>query len=97
MQHKTVNRYTLPDIPGDVAVCPICGAGLVVEDVDECEEGGRVTEEGLHITCVTAPDIDDETWHSWFNWHYNMPYVDWLPVKTVVYRWFDANYRYQWE
>lgn len=83
-----------PLIPSTVAVCPKCGANLVIEDIDEWEtETGRVTEAGFHINCSTEPDVDSDEWHSWWNWHWSMPYVDWLPITAVVYKWFDAHYR----
>ena len=54
------NPSEIPVIPPDVAVCPICKASLVIEDIDEWEtETGRVTEAGFHIDCSTAPDNED--------------------------------------
>jgi len=92
---KFFDREHYPEIPSDVAICPICGAGLIIEDIDEWEtELGRVTEAGLHIACSQAPDIGSDGWEDWFKWHYNMPYVDWLPVDVTVYKWFDKRYRY---
>lgn len=82
-----------PPIPKEVAVCPICHADLIIDDIDEWSDSGRVTECGLHIQCTSEPDIDTAEWKPWFDWHYRMPYVDWLPVETLVYRWFDARYR----
>ena len=83
-----------PVIPTSVAVCPKCGTQLVIEDIDQWEvETGRVTECGFHITCANQPDIDSDEWREWFNWHWSMPYVDWLPVTAVVYKWFDERYR----
>lgn len=95
MHVKFVDRKNLPAVPRDVAVCPICDAGLIIEDIDEWEsETGRVTYCGLHVACSKAPEIDSKGWLEWFKWHYNMPYVDWLPVDDVVYRWFNKHYRY---
>lgn len=89
---KTINRSKLPEIPQEIAVCPICGEPIVIDDIDEWEsETGRVTECGLHINCVTEPDDPND--HNWWNWHYQMPYVDWLPVQQRVYQWFDQNFR----
>lgn len=88
------NPSEIPTIPTDVAVCPICNAPLVIDDIDEWEtKTGRVTETGLHIECSTAPAIGSSRWERWFGWHYAMPYVDWLPVDDKVFRWFDKNYR----
>ena len=81
-------------VPRKVAVCPICGAGIVVEDVDEWEtETGRVTECGLHINCSTAPNIISDDPDDWYRWHWNMPYVDWLPLYPRVLAGVNGNYR----
>ena len=88
----------IPEIPKSIAVCPICKQHLIIEDIDEWEVGtGRVTESGLHITCVTQPDWEDDDWEDWVRGHFSMPYVDWLPVQAVVYRWFDGRYRLKGE
>lgn len=93
------NPEEIPEVPPEVAVCQICGSRLVIVDIDEWWEGnededdGRVTDAGLHINCVTEPDIDSDEWWEWHKWHWSMPYVDWLPVSQVVYRWFDKHYR----
>lgn len=84
----------IPEIPAEVAVCPICQAKIVI-DIDEWEtKNGRVTKAGFHITCETQPEPDDRNSDNWWNWHYQMPYVDWLPVQAEVYKWFDSNFRY---
>ena len=81
-------------VPESIAVCPVCGKEIIIEDVDEWDaENGCVTETGLHFTCSTEPDIDSEDWDRWFNIHYNMPYVDWLPLQDRVWMWFNANFR----
>ena len=90
----------IPEIPTEVATCPLCGAKLVIEDIDEWELAtGRVTEAGLHITCSTQPEPDDTDFCNWWNWHYQTPYVDWLPICQRVYGWFDSRYRVgrKWE
>lgn len=80
--------------PPEVASCPICGAGVLVGDFDEWEtENGRVTDCGFHINCETEPDIDSEEWEGWFNSHWSTPYMDWLPLETRLYRWFDRRFR----
>lgn len=84
----------LPDIPQNIAVCPMCAAPLVIEYIEEWEtETGRVTETGLHIACQLEPDIDSDEWEEWHRWHYRMPYADWLPVCRKVYAWFDNRFR----
>lgn len=97
MKYKYFDRNEsseIPEIPKEVAVCPICEAHLVIEDIDEWEAvTGRVTENGFTITCVTQPDLDDDDYEDWFRGHYAMPYVYWLSVEMKVYRWFDGHYR----
>ena len=84
----------LPEIPVDVALCPICGAPIEITDIDEWEtETMRVTETGLHINCTTQPHIDSDEWWQWHKWHWSQPYVYWLPVEARVYRWFDSCFR----
>ena len=57
-QLATVTRHTLPDVPTAVAVCPICGAGLVIEEIDEWYEDGSLPDGALKLDCSTAPDDD---------------------------------------
>lgn len=78
-------------IPRYVAACPKCGASLIIEDIDEwCTDDDSVaTEAGLHFTCILMPEMDDsEHWNEWMNWHYDMPYVDWMPLQRPVYEWY---------
>jgi hypothetical protein len=91
---KNLDPHKWYEFPHDVAVCPICGAGVIVGDFDEWEtETGRVTESGFHVDCVTEPDFDDPDYDDWFNSHWSMPYVDWLPLEIRLYKWFDQRYR----
>jgi hypothetical protein len=88
----------VPDIPLDVAKCPICGAQIVLEiDAWEQLDDGTwaAAEDGTHVSCTMEPDIDDDGWEDWFNGHYSMPYVDWMPVDTRVYKWLLTNYRFR--
>jgi hypothetical protein len=88
-----------PEIPPEVATCPICNAPIFIESIDEwyIDEGhqdhGLPTPFSISIDCSTAPGIDEDGWRNWFNWHWSMPYVDWLPVEQVVDQWFGENYR----
>jgi hypothetical protein len=89
------NQY--PDIPQSVAVCPICGRAVVIDDIDEWEEddaGLLPSECGLHIECETEPDIDSPEWESWFREHWSTPYIDWLPVEHRVYQWLVSCHRF---
>lgn len=93
-EFTTIDPEHPPTIPRNVAVCPICGAGLYIEDISEWEaENGRVTDTGLCIDCESMPDIETDEWDDWFACHWSMPYVDWLPVTKVVTDWFNAHFR----
>lgn len=75
-------------IPVSVAICPECSAQIEA-DVYEVGKFGRVWRvnddgSGLHIQC-TKEDIS----------HYNMPYVDWLPLDKPVIDWLNANYDFR--
>lgn len=79
-------------VPRSVAACPICGADIVIEDVHEWEtDGGKPV--GISVECTTEPDIDSDDWPGWHRGHWNMPYVDWLPVEMRVLGWFQREYR----
>jgi hypothetical protein len=87
-----IDRNNLPKVPNRFA-CPICGKGLIIE-INEWEtETGKVTPTGLSITCETRPVDNERQFYGWLEEHYQMPYVDWLPVEILVYQWFDQNYR----
>lgn len=91
---KYLDPHKWYEFPHDVAVCPICGAGVIVGDFDEWEtETGAVTECGFHIDCISEPDFDDPDYDDWLNGHWSMPYVDWLPLEVRLYRWFNARFR----
>lgn len=88
MKAIDVAQRRLPiDVPRDVAACPICGAPIVVEDINEWEsESGKPVS--ISIECTTGPYIDGDEWEEWHAGHYRMPYVDWLPVENRVMAWF---------
>lgn len=81
------------EISPHVASCPLCGAKLIIEDVEEWDDKGIPTESGLRIDCSTAPAIDSEDWDTWFNWHWSTPYIDWLPVTSIVYEWLKSLHK----
>jgi len=92
-EYILVSRNEWFKFPLEVAICPICGAG-VVANFDEWEsETGRVTECGFHVDCIDEPDIHADAWDDWFTSHWSMPYVDWLPLEVRLYQWFDQRYR----
>jgi hypothetical protein len=82
-------------VPPAVAMCPICGAALVIT-LEACEldddETWKASE--IHVECTTEPDLDDAAWQSWHNGHYAMPYVDWLPLNLALLAWLRHTYRF---
>jgi hypothetical protein len=92
---KTISTNDLPiSIPKSVAVCPKCESGLILEDIEGYEYGEPLDEHShIAFTCNTEPDIDSDEWEDWHNWHWSMPYVDWLPLEKPIMRWFNENYR----
>jgi hypothetical protein len=81
-------------VPPEVAVCPICNAPIVVEEISEWEpEDGIPTPSGFSIECTTEPDIDGEEWWAWHHGHWSMPYVDWMPLEGPVHDWLCKTYR----
>ena len=85
-------------IPAHVAVCPKCGAEIIAE-FDEWEQLDDGTwaagDGGTHINCTTEPDIDQKEWREWFGWHWEMPYVDWMPLQARVLHWINDHYRFE--
>jgi len=83
-----------PEIPLELFQCPICGAQIYIQEIDEWEtETGKITDCGLDISCTTEPEFDDDQWHDWFSGHFSMPYVDWLPLEVKVLAWLNRHYR----
>lgn len=83
-------------VPPSLAVCPICGGKLVIVECGQWVEGekGLMIPDEIYMECEHAPEIEDEEWEAWFDGHYRMPYVDWLPVHGKVERWFAMWFRY---
>ena len=87
-------------LPADLAVCPKCGAAVIIEEITEWEQTEDGTwqagESGVSINCVTEPDdLGSDEWDEWFRWHWeDMPYVYWLPLSMKVYKWLSENYRF---
>ena len=96
---KFISRNDIIEVPREVAVCRICDADIVIIDTDEYEKNDdgtwQISECRLHVDCSSAPDIDSDEWDDWFNGHWGMPYVDWLPVERRVHDWLAANYRFK--
>jgi hypothetical protein len=97
---QTVKVNTPIAIPASVAICPICKAAATME-IDKWEQNKDGTwqagECGVHLSCSTEPDVHSNVrrWREWHNWHFRMPYVDWLPVERTVYKWLVQNYRFE--
>ena len=102
---KIVASDFIPKVPPQVATCPICGAEVVIDEIYEWYVDESMThngrplleagETGIGVNCITEPDIDSDEWEGWFNHHWSMPYVDWLPVEHRVREWLNANYRFE--
>ena len=80
------------EIPGEVAVCPICKGKLYAQFDHWIEINGEWKAAEVNLDCETEPDIDSEDWRDWLEGHYSMPYVDWLPVCHKVKKWVNENY-----
>lgn len=89
-------------VPSEVAVCPYCGDRLMAQ----CEQWGQDDDgtwvaDGLHLDCVSEPDLDDddeaslEKWNDWLDQHTYMPYVYWLPVDLKVTAWVNKHFRFK--
>jgi hypothetical protein len=92
---KTVNSDEIIEVPAEIAVCPKCGGKLYVNlDAWTQDYDGTWKAEDPHTECENEPDIDSDDWEEWLAWHYNMPYIDWLPVDFDVERWLKQNYRF---
>lgn len=96
---KTINQADEIQLPPGMFACPICGAAVVIEDIDGWEQNDdgtwQVVEAGLHVNCETEPEFDapNDEWEDWNSGHWGMPYVDWLPIRMKVWNWVVAHYR----
>lgn len=79
-------------LPRDVAVCPECG-GVIQVEVNEVEQDADGSwypnSAGLYMSCW-----DDENNLENKVIHYQMPYIDWLPLELKVLRWLKDNYSF---
>lgn len=76
--------------------CPICGAGLLLDAGEDCEqeENGDWIASSIRIDCESEPDIDSPEWNEWFNWHYSQPYTDWLPLELKILKQVQRKFRF---
>jgi len=105
--NKTLADVSPIAVPESVAKCPICGATIVIDAIDEWEiESGEVCDTGFSLDCAQEPPFDIcsdysdaknlkafETWSEWYQAHWSQPYTDWLPLMSVVRDWFNQHYR----
>ena len=87
---------TIMAVPPDLAVCPICKQPLFITEYacwTQCEDGLYMAAE-VHLECRSEPDFEDPGYDDWFEGHYSMPYVDWLPVSQRVLAWHQRHYRF---
>jgi len=91
---ELLNADNILEIPENVAVCPICKSKLYATFDHWIEENGKWKAGGVHLDCITEPDIDSGQWDYWFEGHWSMPYVDWLPVEIRVLKWINQNYEF---
>lgn len=82
--------------------CPICGAPCDVwADESWSQDGADWIAEEVRIECTSEPGTEPSVpetcmdWDEWHNWHYRMPYVDWLPLKEDVLRQVQARFRFE--
>ena len=90
MKYITANNP--PELPFPKFKCPKCGAKIYIDEIDEWETATGIIMTA-HINCITEPPIGSRRWEDWFNWHWDMPYVDWMPLEIDVIEWLKNNYR----
>lgn len=64
-------------------VCPECGRWALWCEIDEWDEDDSPTEAGVHVSCRNERRDD----------HWQMPYIDLLPLEYQVYHWCLTNVR----
>lgn len=85
-----MNQQEACTVPESIAVCPICGEPIWIEDIQEVEEDGdRLLPTTATITCSTEPDVDSDEWPAWHDGHFSTPYIDWLPIKNRILNWLE--------
>lgn len=73
----TINEIEARSIPREIAVCPICGEGLWIEEISEASEyDDCLKPEQVGLTCETELDIDSDGWREWHRQHFSTPYID---------------------
>jgi len=81
------------EIPREVATCPKCDATLYAEfESWEKEDDGTWSTDAAKLQCETEPCISDPEFEEWMRWHYDMPYVYWLPLEVWLTKWINQRY-----
>lgn len=87
---------TVIEIPRDVATCPKCDKRLFAHfEAWEQQDDGTWACEAAKLDCESEPTIDSGRKYSeWFRWHYDMPYVYWLPLEIKLTEWINQRYHF---
>lgn len=76
-----------------VATCPKCDATVYAHfESWEKEDDGTWSAQHASLDCETEPDIDSPEFNEWMRWHYDMPYVYWMPLKVRLAKWINERY-----
>jgi hypothetical protein len=63
--------------------CPECSAPALYVEFDEWDDDGVPTELGTHVSCENEEVLP----------HWDMPYVDLMPLEERAHRWAARNVR----
>lgn len=82
------------EIPRDVATCPKCDATLYAHFEEWEKDDSSLYWDCMFakLECETEPDISSRKWDEWFRWHYDMPYVYWMPLEIRLTKWINERY-----
>lgn len=77
--------------------CPICSSNIKItaNAWEYCEKTKLWMATEIEVNCTKEPDLESDEWEEWFNWHYSMPYVDWLPLEIRLLKSIQKKYRYK--
>lgn len=82
-------------IPRGVATCPKCDANLHgYAEAWERRLDRSWKAEWIKLNCETEPPINSRKFDNWMRWHYDMPYVYWLPVESRLTSWVNRRYSF---